>query len=102
MYIHKGDTVYIRSGKDRGKTGKVFRVDLKNDTVSVEGINLYKKHSRPKRQGEKGEIVTVSRPLASAKVMIYCSSCGKGVRAGRRLEKTGSKTRYCRKCGISL
>lgn len=101
MHIRKGDTVQIKSGKDRGRTGKVIKVDLKNQAIIAEGINLFKKHVRPKRQGEKGEVVTVPRPLAIAKVMLYCSNCQKGVRAGVRPEG-GTKVRYCRKCQVSL
>ena len=102
MNIHKGDTVQIRVGKDRGKTGKVFKIDAKNEAAFVEGLNLYKKHSRPKRQGQKGEIIAVPRTLAISKIMLYCSNCKKGTRVGYRLEKNGQKTRYCKHCEISL
>jgi large subunit ribosomal protein L24 len=102
MRIHKNDTVQIRTGKDKGKTGKVLKVDLKNNSVLVDGINLYKKHSRPKRQGEKGEIVTISRPMDLSKVMLYCSNCKKGVRIGNRKEGEKAKARYCRKCNVTV
>jgi len=102
MRLHKGDTVYIRAGKDRGKTGKVFKVDFKAGMVSVEGVNLYKKHSKPKRQGEKGEIVNVARPLDVSKIMLYCANCEKGVRTGFREEGEGRKVRYCKKCTAPL
>lgn len=102
MNIHKNDTVQVLSGKDRGKTGKVLNVDFKNERVLVENINVYKKRSRPKRQGEKGEIVTLPRPVHYSKVLIYCSNCKKGVRVGFRLEGSNKKTRYCKKCQISV
>lgn len=97
MKIHKGDTVKIRSGKDRGKTGKVMIVDYKKNTILVEGLNLYKKHQRSKRKGEKGEVVNISRPLTAAKLMVVCPSCGQAGRLGHR-EDQGRKSRYCKKC----
>ena len=102
MKIHKGDTVQIIAGKDRGKTGKVLNVDLKNLAVLVEGVNLFKKHSRPKRQGEKGETVTLPRPVDSSKIMLYCSNCRKGVRSGQRIDGVEKKQRYCKSCKTSI
>jgi len=102
MNIHKGDTVQIRGGKDRGKTGKVLRIAMKNGTILVEGLNMFKKHARPKRQGEKGEIVSLPRPLDISKVMLYCSNCKRGVRVGAGRDSDREKTRYCKRCQISL
>lgn len=101
MNIHKGDTVQIKAGKDKGKTGKVLNVDMKKFTVLVEGINLFKKHSRPKRQGEKGETITLPRPFDYSKAMLYCSNCRKGVRSGQRIG-TEKKQRYCKNCKTSI
>jgi large subunit ribosomal protein L24 len=98
MRIKKGDTVYIRSGKDGGKTGKVLRVDSSAGTVLVEGLNMYKKRSRPRKQGEKGEMINLPRPLNASKVMPYCSSCGRGVRVGFRSDGKVSTVRYCKRC----
>jgi len=89
------------SGKNRGKTGAVLKIDNVGGRILVEGINLYKKHSRPKRQGEKGETVIVPRPVNWAKVMPYCASCGRGVRIGIRTEGD-KKIRYCRRCKASF
>lgn len=97
MRIKKGDTVKILTGKDRGKTGKVIKVYPKNEKVTVEGLNIYKKHVRPKRQGEKGEIVQVVRPIHISNVALFCGNCGKAVRAGFRLEEK-QKVRYCKNC----
>ena len=78
-----------------------FKVNLKNKSVLVEGLNLYKKHGRPKRQGEKGEILTLPRPLEVSRVMLYCLNCKRGVRIGHRIEGA-KKVRYCKRCQISL
>ncbi len=101
MHIKKGDTVYIRAGKDRGKTGKVLSFGRGRSRIAVEGINVYKKHSRPKRQGEKGESILVPRPLSASNVMLYCASCDTGVRAGVRSEGD-KKTRFCKRCKATM
>ena len=101
MKIKKGDTIQIISGKDKGKTGKVMKIDGAVGTVLLDGLNLFKKHKRPKKQGEKGEIVIVPRPLRVSKVMLVCSSCGKPAKAGHRFEGE-IKVRFCKKCKAAL
>jgi len=97
MKIKKGDLVKIIKGKDRNKTGKVIKVDLKSKKLIVEGVNVYKKHVRPKRQGEKGEVAKVSRPIAVANLMLVCPNCQQPTRPGFHFEGD-NKIRYCRKC----
>jgi large subunit ribosomal protein L24 len=97
MKLKKGDKVKIITGKDKNKQGKILKVFPKKNKVLVEGLNLYKKHVKPRRQGEKGEIVNVPRPLYASNVMLVCSSCGKAVRVGFRFEGE-KKVRYCKKC----
>lgn len=97
MNIKKGDTVKILAGKDRDKTGKIIKVDSKSDRVTVEGLNVYKKHVRPKKQGEKGQIVDVIRPMHYSNVALICPNCGKAVRTGYIIQE-GKKSRCCRKC----
>lgn len=97
MKIKKGDKVKILSGKDKGKTGVVSKVLIKENKVLVDGINLYKKHIRPKSQNQKGEIITVNRPLHISKVMIICKNCNKATRVGFQIVDN-KKVRYCKKC----
>ncbi len=87
----------ILTGKDRGKSGKAIRVYPKIGKITIEGINVYKKHSRPKKQGEKGEIVSVVRPIDVSNALLVCPKCGKPSRIGFRLEN-GKKVRYCKRC----
>ncbi|MEK9180083.1 MAG: 50S ribosomal protein L24 [Patescibacteria group bacterium] len=101
MKIRKGDNVKILSGKDRGKVGKVLRVFPEDDRATVEGLNLYKKRSKPKRQGQKGEVVNVPRPVHASSLMLICGSCKKAARVGSRSEG-GKKVRYCKKCGANI
>lgn len=99
--IKKGDTVKIITGKDRGKSGKVIAVFPRKNKIVVEGVNVYKKHVRPKREGEKGEVVDVVRPFHVSNAMLLCGKCNTGVRVGFRMEGD-KKVRYCKKCGMSL
>ncbi|MCX6765987.1 MAG: 50S ribosomal protein L24 [Candidatus Moranbacteria bacterium] len=97
MKIRKGDQVQIISGKDRGKRGKVIRVLPKSGKLVVEGINLVKKHRRPRKGGEKGQRVEIPTPLASSKVKLICPHCGKPTRVGYKIEKS-RKIRMCKVC----
>lgn len=97
MNIKKGDTVQIMVGKDRGKRSKVIRSIPKQGKVLVEGMNLAKRHSRPKTAGAKGEIVSVAKPIPCANVRIVCSACGKGVRIRIRRD-AGRAERRCANC----
>lgn len=97
MKIHKNDTIKIITGKDKGRVGKVLKVFPKKGSILIEGLNLYKKHVRPKKQGEKGEIISVPRPINISNAMLICKGCGKSVRVGQRFEKD-KKIRICKQC----
>ncbi|MBU4204582.1 50S ribosomal protein L24 [Patescibacteria group bacterium] len=101
MKIRKGDTILIISGKDRAKTGKVLNVFPKEETVLVEGINLKKKHLRPKKSGEKGQIVQVPAPVHASNVKLVCPKCSKAARVGYKTEKN-KKYRFCKKCSQEI
>ena len=95
--IKKNDTVKVISGKDKGKTGKVLKVIPLSKRAVVEGINLYKKHVRPKTENEKGQVITVPRSLHISNIQLVCPSCGKPTRIGYSIENK-VKTRICKKC----
>ncbi|MEK7562068.1 MAG: 50S ribosomal protein L24 [Patescibacteria group bacterium] len=97
MKIKKGDTVLIISGKDKGRTGKVTRALPKEMGILIEGINLKKKHVKPKKQGEKGQVVDIPAVLEVSNVKLICSKCGKAVRVGYKIENDVKK-RICKKC----
>lgn len=86
------------AGKDRGKTGKVLRVFPSEGKVIVEGLNMIKKHNRPRREGEKGQRVEVPRRIDISNVSLICPKCGKGTRVGFKVSKK-DKMRICKKCG---
>jgi large subunit ribosomal protein L24 len=97
MKIRKNDQVKMISGKDRGKTGKVMRVLVKEEKIIVEGLNLIKKHNRPKKEGEKGQRVEVPRAVSISNVMVVCPKCSKVSRLGYKISK-GNKFRFCKEC----
>jgi large subunit ribosomal protein L24 len=97
MKIRKNDQVKMTSGKDRGKTGKVMRVLSKEGKVIVEGLNLIKKHNKPRKEGEKGQRVEVPRAVSISNVMIVCPKCSKASRLGYRISQD-NKFRFCKKC----
>ncbi len=70
LHVKKGDTVVVRSGEDKGKSGKVMEVFPKTGLVLVEGVGMHKKHARPRRQGQRGQIIDKQRPIAASKVTL--------------------------------
>lgn len=97
MKIIKGDTVKVISGKDKGRQGEVLRVSPKDNTITVKGLNLFKKHVKPSAN-QPGGIVEKERPLHSSKMMLVCPQCKKSVRVSYQIDKSGSKHRVCQKC----
>ena len=103
MKIKKGDKVKVIAGKDRGREGTVDQALPKIGAVVLPGINLYKKAVRPKKEGDKGGIVDVARPLNVSKVMLICPKCHKPTRVGYQVSdkvknKKTDKLRICKKC----
>ena len=101
MKIRKDDTVLIISGKDKGKKGKVLKAFPKKRKVLVEGVNIRKKHVRPRREGEKGEIVEIPTPIDISNVKLICPKCKQPTRVGYKIIKN-TKYRTCKKCGKEI
>lgn len=97
MKFKKGDSVLIISGKDKGKTGNIIRSLPKEGKILVEGVNLKKKHVRPKKEGEKGQVVTLPSSFDISNAKIVCPKCGKAARIGYK-KNENSKARICKKC----
>ncbi len=101
MKIKKGDTVEVLSGNDKGKTGEVLEVIPKLQKVIVKGVNIRKKHVKPKKQGEEGGIISVECSIHSSKINVVCPKCNKATRIG--IQKEGKeKIRVCKKCGNKI
>lgn len=101
MNIKKGDTVRVRTGKDRGKRGEVVRVFPDEGRVTVKDLNLVKRAMKARRAGEKGQIVTLAKPLNVSNVELVCAACGKPTRIGHRMEGE-TKRRVCKNCGATV
>ena len=106
MKIKKADNVAIITVKDRGKPGKVAKVFPFLGKVVVEGANLRKKHVRPRKQGQKGQVVQLPGMIDVSNVALICPGCGKRTRVSFKFKETGSaqnkksraKIRFCKKC----
>ena len=104
MKIHKGDTVIVISGPDKGAKGKVIEAYPKRDKVLVEGVNRIKKHvanSAPERGAESGGIVTQEAPIHVSNVMIIDAD-GNPTRVGYRFDENGKKVRISRRTGKGI
>jgi large subunit ribosomal protein L24 len=100
-HVKKNDTVIVTVGKDKGKTGKILRINQKTDRVIVEKVNIIKRHVRPS-QKSKGGIMERESPIAVSNVMIYCEKCSKPVRVGNKILEDGKRVRFCKKCNEVL
>ena len=87
LKVKKGDTVKVLSGNDKGKTGEVLEVMPTVEKIIVKGINIKKKHMKPRRQGEEGGIISKEFPIHMSKVSVVCPKCGKAVRIGFEMDK---------------
>ncbi len=97
MKIKKGDTVKILIGKDKNKTGKVLKTLPSVGKVLIENLNMFKKSVKPKKEGEKGQIVSFPRAINVSNVMLVCPNCKAASRTGYVIEGDDKK-RVCKKC----
>jgi large subunit ribosomal protein L24 len=98
--LRKDDLVQIIAGKDRGKQGKIIRIDRDKGRAIVAGVNMVKKAMRKKNQNDRGGIVEIEAPLQLSNLMIVCKKCGP-TRIGYKIAGE-DKARVCRKCGEAL
>jgi large subunit ribosomal protein L24 len=117
MKVKKGDLVQILSGKDRGKQGRVIQADPARRKVTVENLNIVKRHTKPKpikdssrmggQQIAPGGVIEKASPLASSKVMVVCPTCRRPTRVGTILKEIKGervKIRVCKRadCGEEI
>lgn len=98
MKIKKGDQVLIIAGKDRLRKGKVIKVLPSQGRLVVDGINIVKRHQRPKRQGDKGQVVEIPMSLDVSNVKLICPQCSRATKVGVRVDDGDRKARICKKC----
>lgn len=101
MKIKKNDTIKMLAGKDSGKTGKVLRSFPVEEKIIVEGLNIVKKNRKPRKEGEKGQIVETPRKITVSNAMLICPKCGKATRIGYKITDA-DKVRICKKCKAEI
>jgi large subunit ribosomal protein L24 len=104
MHVRKDDMVEVIAGDDaeKGRARRVLRVLPEKNKVVVEGVNRVYKHVKPSRRNPQGGRLSKEMPVAASNVLLYCPTCRRGVRAGRRYGADGHKERFCKKCSASL
>ena len=101
--LKKNDQVYILSGKDRGKTGRVLIVMPGDEKIVVEGVQMIKRHTRANPQRNiKGGIVEKESPIQISNVALVCRNCGKHTRVKHQVLADGRHSRTCKKCGSAI
>lgn len=100
--LRKDDTVIVRTGRNKGQTGKVVAVHPELNAVTVEGINVVKRHIKPNRQHPQGDVVEVTKPIDVSKVAIIDPSTKKPSKIATKLDAKGNKTRVFKKSGKEI
>ena len=100
--LRTGDTVMVMAGADKGKTGVIIASDAKRGRVTIEGVNVVTKHTKPRSQKDRGGIKKEPASIDVSNVLIVCPSCGKTTRIGHTIDDKGDKHRACKKCGAVL
>ena len=101
MKVKKGDEVVVLAGKDVGRRGTITRVITGADKVIVDGVNMVKRHTKPRGQVMQGGIIDKEMPIHVSNVALWCNKCG-ATRIGYRIDDDGKKTRICRSCASEV
>ena len=102
--VRKGDTVLVLAGKDRGKRGTVERVEQtkRGLGVVVPGVNMAKRHQRPRTRSQQAGIIDIPVPLHVSNVQVICPNCDKPTRVVHQQLDSGRRVRVCRHCGEQI
>jgi len=98
VHVKTGDLVYVLTGKDKGKRGKVIKVFPDKGRVTVENVNIVKRHTKPRKADQQGGIIEKEAPIHSSNVMLVCPRCDKPTKIGKQILENGQKVRVCKKC----
>ncbi|MCE5205094.1 MAG: 50S ribosomal protein L24 [Porphyromonadaceae bacterium] len=99
LHIKKGDTVYVNSGEDKGKTGRVLEVLVDKNRAVVEGVNIISKHTKPNAKNPNGGIEKKEASVHLSKLNPVDPKTGKPTRVGRKEDNKGKSVRYAKKSG---
>jgi len=102
LHIRKGDTVFVNSGEDKGKTGRVVKMFIKEKRALVEGINIVSKTTKPTSAHPQGGVIKKEAPINISKLNPLDPKTGKPTRIGRRLNEEGKSVRYAKKSGEEI
>ncbi len=102
LHIKKGDTVYVNSGEDKGKTGRVLEILVSKNRAVVEGVNVVSKHSKPNAQNPNGGIEKKEASVHLSKLNPVDPKTGKPTRVGRKENNNGKLVRYAKKSGEEI
>ena len=102
LHIKKGDTVYVNAGEDKGKTGRVLSVLVKEQRAIVEGINMVSKSTKPNAKNPQGGIVKKEAPIHISNLNPLDPKTGKPTRIGRKKNEAGVSVRYAKKSGEEI
>ena len=99
LKVRKSDQVLVTRGRDRGKRGEIAEVLPKVRKVIVEGVNVRKRHTKPRAPGQPSGIIEFNAPLPVSNVMLICPKCDRATRVGTTVLADGGKVRTCKHCG---
>ena len=102
ILIKKDDKVKVIAGKDKGKIGKVLKVDRKKNRLLIEKINMTKRHAKPSAKNKQGGIVEGEAPVEVSNVLVMCNKCVSPTRIKKQRLEDGKKIRLCVKCGEAI
>lgn len=102
LHIKKNDTVFVNSGEDKGKTGRVLKVLVKDNRAIVEGINMVSKHTKPSSKNPQGGIIKQEAPIHISNLNVVDTKTGAPTRIGRRRNDEGKLVRYSKKSGEEI
>ncbi|MBU1547927.1 MAG: 50S ribosomal protein L24 [Proteobacteria bacterium] len=101
-HLKINDQVEVIAGKDKGRVGKVIKVNAIDGKAIVEKINMIKRHTKPSQMNQQGGIIEKEAALDASNLMVICPKCSKTSRVGKKILEDGSKVRICKKCNESL
>lgn len=102
VHVKVNDMVFVLTGKDKGKNGKVISVDHARNRVVVEGVHMVTKHQKPTMRQQNGGIVKKEGSIDASNVMVVCPKCKRPSKLGVKYLENGEKVRYCKACGATI
>ena len=102
LHIKKGDMVQVTAGDNKGKQGKVLKVEVSKQRAIVEGVNICKKATKPNAQNPQGGIVEKEAPIHVSNLMVLDPKSGKPTKVGRKVNAEGKLVRYAKKSGEEI